>query len=251
MNLFILSLIPTEAAEAMMDKHVSKILLEAVQMLCTAMHVLVPETPIKDQLYKVAHLNHPVSIWVRESRENFIWTLDLVEALHEEWRFRYDHPESKQHRSYVVAQLLRHHVPRDKLFPCPRAGLTPFALAMPDEYKADFKLYGLNFTEAEHVEQAIANADVVLVEPVIQADYSQSRQEAPKERPLTPANFKITRELLMSKAKSDMTLLHSLPRMDEIPPDVDITRWSRYWQEAFYGVVMRMALIALVLGGVE
>jgi hypothetical protein len=136
MNLFILSLIPTEAAEAYMDKHVSKILLEAVQMLCTAMHVLVPDTQIKDALYKQAHLNHPVSIWVRTSRDNFIWTLDLVEALHEEWRFRYSHPETKVHRSYEVAQLLRRHVPRDHVFPCPRAGLTPFALAMPDEYKA-------------------------------------------------------------------------------------------------------------------
>jgi hypothetical protein len=128
-------LIPTEAAEAYMDKHVSKILLEAVQMLCTAMRVLVPDTPIKDQIYKVAHLNHPVSIWVRTSRDNFIWTLDLVEALHEEWRFRYDHPIDKFHHSYAVAQLIRSHVPRDELFPCPRAGLTPFALAMPDEYK--------------------------------------------------------------------------------------------------------------------
>ena len=136
MNLFILSLIPTEAAEAYMDKHVNKILLEAVQMLCTAVRVLVPDTPIKDALYKQAHLNHPVSIWVRESRDNFIWTLDLVEALHEEWRFRYGHPETKFHRSYEVAQLLRRHVPRDHLFKCPRAGLTPFALAMPDEYKA-------------------------------------------------------------------------------------------------------------------
>jgi aspartate carbamoyltransferase catalytic subunit len=39
--------------------------------------------------------------------------------------------------------------------------------------------------------------------------------------------------------------------MDEIPPDVDITRWSRYWQEAFNGVVMRMALLGLVLGKME
>ncbi len=36
MNLFILSLIQKEIAESMMDKHVSKILLEAVQMLCSA-----------------------------------------------------------------------------------------------------------------------------------------------------------------------------------------------------------------------
>jgi aspartate carbamoyltransferase catalytic subunit len=56
---------------------------------------------------------------------------------------------------------------------------------------------------------------------------------------------------LSTKAKSDAILLHSLPRMDEIPADVDATRWSRYWQEAFNGVVMRMALLALVLGATE
>jgi hypothetical protein len=43
MNLFILSLIPAEIAESMMDKHISKILLEAVQMLCTAKRILDPE----------------------------------------------------------------------------------------------------------------------------------------------------------------------------------------------------------------
>jgi aspartate carbamoyltransferase catalytic subunit len=39
--------------------------------------------------------------------------------------------------------------------------------------------------------------------------------------------------------------------MDEIPCNVDITRWSRYWQEAFNGVVIRMTLLALVLGATE
>jgi aspartate carbamoyltransferase catalytic subunit len=69
---------------------------------------------------------------------------------------------------------------------------------------------------------------------------------------LTPRQLQDhTRELLSTKAKSDAILLHSLPRMDEIPPDVDITRWSRYWQEAFNGVVMRMALLGLVLGAME
>jgi aspartate carbamoyltransferase catalytic subunit len=65
---------------------------------------------------------------------------------------------------------------------------------------------------------------------------------------LTPANFRITRELLEAKAKPDAVLLHSLPRMDEIPTDVDETPWAYYWKEAFNGVVMRMALLALVLG---
>ena len=47
-----------------------------------------------------------------------------------------------------------------------------------------------------------------------------------------------------------MIILHSLPRMDELPTDVDDTGHARYWIEAFNGVVMRMGLLALVLGAV-
>jgi aspartate carbamoyltransferase catalytic subunit len=137
-------------------------------------------------------------------------------------------------------------------FDCPITFVAPPDMSLTKEFKEELNQYSLNFKEAEHVEQAIAEADVILVEPVVQPDYTKSRDErAGKEVGLTPANYKITRELLSSKAKSDAILLHSLPRMDEIPPDVDITRWSRYWQEAFNGVVMRMALLALVLGAVE
>jgi len=135
-------------------------------------------------------------------------------------------------------------------FDCPITFVAPPDMSLTDEFKAELQQYSLNFKEAEHVEQAIAEADVILVEPVVQPDYTQSRQEA-GEHGLTPANYKITRELLETKAKPDAILLHSLPRMDEIPPDVDITRWSRYWQEAYNGVVMRMALLALILGAME
>jgi aspartate carbamoyltransferase catalytic subunit len=135
-------------------------------------------------------------------------------------------------------------------FDCQITFVAPPEMSLTDEFKAELGDYSLNFAEAEHVEQAIAQADVILVEPVVQPDYTKSRQEA-GEHGMTPANYKITRELLSTKAKSDAILLHSLPRMDEIPPDVDITRWSRYWQEAYNGVVMRMALLALVLGAME
>ena len=135
-------------------------------------------------------------------------------------------------------------------FDCPVTFVAPPEMSLLPEFKEELKQYNLNFTEAEHVEQAIAKADVILVEPVVQPDYTKSRQEA-GEHGFTPDNYKITRELLSTKAKSDAILLHSLPRMDEIPPDVDITRWSRYWQEAYNGVVMRMALLALVLGAME
>jgi len=136
-------------------------------------------------------------------------------------------------------------------FDCPITFVSPPDMSLTEEFKADLKKYSLDFKEAEHVEQAIADADVILVEPVVQPDYTKSRDERSGEIDLTPANYKITRDLLSNKAKSNAILLHSLPRMDEIPPDVDITRWSRYWQEAFNGVVMRMALLALVLGVME
>jgi len=135
-------------------------------------------------------------------------------------------------------------------FDCEITFVSPPDMSLTDEFKDELKTYNLNFSEAEHVEQVIHKADVVLVEPVVQPDYTKSRHEV-EEHGLTPDNYKITRELLAKKAKSDMILLHSLPRMDEIPLDVDITRHSRYWQEAFNGVVMRMALLALVLGKME
>ncbi len=135
-------------------------------------------------------------------------------------------------------------------FDCPITFVSPPDMALLPEFKEELNRFSVNFSEAEHVEQAIAKADVILVEPVVQPDYTKSRQEA-GEHGQTPDNYKITRELLASKAKPDAILLHSLPRMDEIPTDVDSTRWSRYWQEAFNGVVMRMALLALVLGKME
>ena len=135
MNLFILSLIQKEIAQYMMDKHVSKILLEAVQMLCSAKRILDPDDEINDHLYKLAHKNHPVTIWCRKSKANFIWTLDLVEELHKEWKFRYKHPENKFHKSYLISLILRENMPSDDKFE--EVGLTKFALAMPVEYKTE------------------------------------------------------------------------------------------------------------------
>jgi aspartate carbamoyltransferase catalytic subunit len=136
-------------------------------------------------------------------------------------------------------------------FDCPITFVSPPDMSLTDEFTAELNGYSLDFKVADHVEEAIADADVILVEPVVQPDYTKSRDERGEDVGLTPANYKITRDLLFNKAKSDAILLHSLPRMDEIPPDVDITKWSRYWQEAFNGVVMRMALLALILGATE
>ena len=136
-------------------------------------------------------------------------------------------------------------------YDCPITFVAPPEISLTDEFKAELAGYDLDFREVDHVEEAIAEADVILVEPVVQPDYTKSRDERDGDVGLTPANYRITRELLEAKAKSDAVLLHSLPRMDEIPTDVDDTPWAYYWQEAFNGVVMRMALLALVLGARE
>ncbi|MEJ2265629.1 MAG: aspartate carbamoyltransferase [Anaerolineales bacterium] len=128
--------------------------------------------------------------------------------------------------------------------------VSPAEMSLTDEFKQELQNLNLNFKEIEHVNQAIAEADVIYMEPVVQPDYTKSRDERSGEVGRTPDNYRVTKELLR-KAKQDAIVLHSLPRMDELPPEVDDTRHARYWVEAFNGVVMRMALLALVLGAME
>jgi aspartate carbamoyltransferase catalytic subunit len=128
--------------------------------------------------------------------------------------------------------------------------VAPPQMSLTEDFKKELTDLNLNFREVEHVEQAIAEADVIYMEPVVQPDYTKARDERTGAVGLTPANYKVTKEL-MRKAKQEAIILHSLPRMDELPPEVDDTRHARYWIEAFNGVVVRMALLALILGAME
>jgi aspartate carbamoyltransferase catalytic subunit len=128
--------------------------------------------------------------------------------------------------------------------------VSPPEMSLTDEFKQELNDLSLNFKEIEHVEEAIAEADVIYMEPVVQPDYTKSRDERSGDVGQTPANYKVTKELLR-KARQDSIVLHSLPRMDELPPEVDDTRHARYWIEAFNGVVVRMSLLALILGAME
>ena len=127
----------------------------------------------------------------------------------------------------------------------------PPEMSLLDEFKSELDERNVQYKEKQDVESCIADADVIYMEPVVQADYTVSRDEATEDKGLTPPAYRVTRELLATKAKSDAIILHSLPRMDELPPDVDSTRHARYWVEAFNGVVMRMALLSLILGAIE
>ncbi len=127
----------------------------------------------------------------------------------------------------------------------------PPEMSLLPEFKAELDERNVRYTEVGSVAECIADCDVIYMEPVVQPDYTKSRDEREGDVGRTPEAYRVTRELLRDKAKSDAIVLHSLPRMDELPVDVDDTRHARYWTEAFNGVVMRMALLALVLGAVE
>jgi aspartate carbamoyltransferase catalytic subunit len=127
----------------------------------------------------------------------------------------------------------------------------PPDMSLLPEFKAELDAVNVRYREIESVADGIAGADVIYMEPVVQADYTKGRDERAADLPTTPDAYRVTRELLRDHAKSSSIVLHSLPRMDELPVDVDETRHQRYWVEAFNGVVLRMALLSLVLGATE
>ena len=129
----------------------------------------------------------------------------------------------------------------------------PPEMSLLPEFKLELDARNVRYEEAESTEDVIADCDVIYMEPVVQADYEKSRDERDGGGGVatTPKTYQVTRELLRQKAKTGAIILHSLPRMDELPADVDATRHARYGQEAFNGVVLRMSLLSLVLGAAE
>jgi aspartate carbamoyltransferase catalytic subunit len=128
--------------------------------------------------------------------------------------------------------------------------VAPEGMTLTPEFKQELDARNLRYHEAEHIAQAVQDADVIYVESVVAPDYTQSRVDNSAGQGLTPEAFRVTPDLLR-KAKSDVMVLHSLPRVDEIPVEVDFTRHARYWEEAFSCLVVRMALLALILGAIE
>jgi aspartate carbamoyltransferase catalytic subunit len=129
--------------------------------------------------------------------------------------------------------------------------VSPPEMALTPEFKAELDAMSVRYCEVPSVGDAIGDADVIYMEPVVQADYTQSRVERGADVALTPEPYRVNAALLRERAKPTSIVLHSLPRMDELAVDVDETRHQRYWVEAFNGVVLRMALLSLVLGASE
>src|SRR5580700_718528 len=95
--------------------------------------------------------------------------------------------------------------------------VSPPEMSLLDTFKAELDTRNVVYQEVASVEECIADADVIYMEPVVQADYTKAREEAGDERGRTPAAYRVTREMLRDRAKRDAIILHSLPRMDELP----------------------------------
>jgi hypothetical protein len=119
MNIFILHPEPIMAARMQCDKHLIKMILETAQLLCAVY-------PPGMAPYKRTHYNHPCARWTRECEANFRWLLTHGHGLCDEYTRRY----GKRHKSEYVFEWVREHVPE-----LPQLPLTPFAQAMPDQYK--------------------------------------------------------------------------------------------------------------------
>ena len=99
MNIFFLDKRPDNAAEMHNDKHCVKMILEYAQMLSTAHRVLDGEN-VHPDLYKIAHKNHPSTIWTRSSKQHYDWLFRLFRMLSAEYTLRYSNGKFKVHKTW-------------------------------------------------------------------------------------------------------------------------------------------------------
>jgi len=123
--------------------------------------------------------------------------------------------------------------------------VAPPTLQMPEEMIATVREMGPEPDLVNSVEEVIDTADVIYITRI-----QKERFPDPGEYDKVSGSYKITKDLL-NDAKKDMIVMHPLPRVSEISPEVDDTRYAAYFKQAFYGVPTRMALLSLVTGGVE
>jgi aspartate carbamoyltransferase catalytic subunit len=112
---------------------------------------------------------------------------------------------------------------------------------MPADIVSDLEALGAKITETDDLFGSINNADVLYMTR-IQKERFPDEEEYRK----VSGSFKLQASDL-NEAKENMIVMHPLPRVDEITPDVDKTRHARYFEQAFNGVVTRMALLCKLL----
>lgn len=121
---------------------------------------------------------------------------------------------------------------------------SPDELKMPDEITKELRERGGDITETTDVEAALAVSDFVYVTRV-------QRERFPDQESYDRCKgCYIVDRALISRAKKGITILHPLPRVDEISTDVDSYEGAAYFRQAHNGMYLRMALLGLVTGRV-
>jgi aspartate carbamoyltransferase catalytic subunit len=100
-------------------------------------------------------------------------------------------------------------------------------------------------TERTNLEKIIPLVDVLYVTRIQKERFPDAAEYAKVK-----GSYRIDLPAL-SEAKKDLIIMHPLPRVDEIAPEVDNTPYARYFQQVRNGIVVRMALLALILGAVK
>ena len=120
--------------------------------------------------------------------------------------------------------------------------ISPETLKMPKEIVRDCQELGAEPKSFTNLERAIKDVDVIYVTRI-----QKERFPDPTEYNRVVGSYRIDIDLL-KHAKEDLVVMHPLPRVNEIDPEVDKTKHALYFRQAFYGVPVRMALLSLLLG---
>ncbi|TAN47212.1 MAG: aspartate carbamoyltransferase, partial [Candidatus Methanoperedens sp.] len=119
--------------------------------------------------------------------------------------------------------------------------VSPAQLKMPEVIKNDLKKQGAVVRETTSIEDVVEEVDVLYITRI-----QKERFPYPAEYQKVAGVYRITEELL-KKASDNLIIMHPLPRVDEIDPAVDRTKFARYFEQSFYGVPVRMALLAMAM----
>jgi aspartate carbamoyltransferase catalytic subunit len=96
--------------------------------------------------------------------------------------------------------------------------------------------------ESSNLSDVIEDVDVICMSRIMPERFADMTEY---ER--LKGSYAIDRKSL-EKAKDSLIILHALPRVDELLPEVDGTTHARYFQQAMYSLPVRMALLSLILG---
>lgn len=117
----------------------------------------------------------------------------------------------------------------------------PPELQMPETIVADMKGKGVSCRLTGDIGEAL-QADVLYMTRI-----QRERFEDPAAYERLKGSYVLSRALV-EKGRPGLTIMHPLPRVDEIAVDVDSLPGAAYFRQAHNGVYLRMALLALVLG---